>query len=232
MTWNPVTGCTKISPGCKHCYAETMAKRLVAMSSPRYANGFDVTLQNDLVDLPRRWRSPRKIFVNSMSDMFHPDVPIEFMQRVFLTMNECPQHQFQILTKRAERLVELASQFSWTSNIWMGVSIESAMYTFRSDLLRDVPAQVRFLSVEPLLGAIPDLPLTGIHWVIVGGESGRGARPMKSEWVKQIFRQCRQMNVAFFFKQWGGVQKHMTGRRLFGRTYSEMPQAIATRQVA
>lgn len=231
MTWNPVTGCTKISPGCKHCYAETMAKRLVAMGAPRYANGFIVTLQEDLADLPRRWRAPRRIFVNSMSDLFHPDVPLHFIQRVFRTMNECPQHQFQILTKRADRLVELAPRLTWTPNVWMGVSIESQKYTFRSELLSNAPAHVRFLSVEPLLGPIPDLPLSGIHWVIVGGESGGGARPMKSEWVKEIFRQCRQQDVAFFFKQWGGVQKHVTGRILFGRIYNEMPRIVPIQQV-
>ncbi len=223
MTWNPVTGCTKISPGCKHCYAETMAKRLVAMGAPRYRNGFAVTLQEDLVDLPRKWRSPRKIFVNSMSDLFHPDVPAEYIERVFKSMNECSQHQFQVLTKRAERLVELAGRFTWTPNIWMGVSVESQKYATRSKLLSQVPAHVRFISVEPLLGPVPDLPLEGIHWVIVGGESGAKARAMKSEWVKDVFRQCRHSNVAFFFKQWGGVQKHVTGRSLFGRVYDEMP---------
>ena len=223
MTWNPVTGCTKISPGCKHCYAETMAKRLVAMGSPRYRNGFRITLQEDLLDLPRRWRTPRKVFVNSMSDLFHVDVPFEFIARVFRTMNECPQHQFQILTKRAERLAQLAPKLSWTPNIWMGVSIESDRYVSRANLLKTVPAAVRFLSVEPLLGEIPNLPLDGIHWVIVGGESGYGARPMNPNWVKTIFRQCRRRGVAFFFKQWGGVRKHETGRMLFGRHYDEMP---------
>lgn len=223
MTWNPVTGCTKISPGCKHCYAETMAKRLVAMGSPRYRNGFKITLQDDLVDLPKRWRNPRTIFVNSMSDLFHPDIPVEFIQRVFKTMNECPQHIFQVLTKRADRLVELSTEVTWSPNIWMGVSVENQKYAVRADLLKQVPAQVRFLSVEPLLGAIPNLPLAGIHWVIVGGESGRGARPMESKWVREIFHQCRAEKVPFFFKQWGGVQKQMTGRKLFGRTYDEMP---------
>jgi protein gp37 len=227
MTWNPVTGCTKISPGCKHCYAETMAKRLVAMGSPRYAAGFKVRLQEDLVDLPRRWKSPRTVFVNSMSDLFHEAVPLPFIQRIFLTMGECPQHQFQILTKRAERLVAIAPQLPWTSNVWMGVSIESQKYAYRADLLRQVAAQIRFLSVEPLLGPIPSLPLDGIHWVIVGGESGRQARAMDRQWVQDIFRQCRRADVPFFFKQWGGVQKHRTGRKLFGRTYDEMPKEMA-----
>jgi len=225
-TWNPITGCTKVSPGCKHCYAETMAKRLVAMGAPRYRNGFKVTLQDDLIELPRRWREPRKVFVNSMSDLFHDDIPFEFIARVFRTMNECPQHQFQILTKRVERLVELAPNVSWTPNVWMGVSIESQKYAYRATLLRAVPAHVRFLSVEPLLGPIERLPLEGVHWVIVGGESGAGARPMKKEWVKSIFRQCRTNEVAFFFKQWGGVQKHVAGRRLFGRVYDEMPAEV------
>lgn len=223
MTWNPVTGCTKVSPGCKHCYAETMAKRLVAMGSPRYADGFAVTLQEDLVELPKRWRTPRKVFVNSMSDLFHTGVPCEFIQRVFRTMNQCPQHQFQILTKRADRLLRLADQVSWSQNIWMGVSVENQAYASRAKLLRQVPAHIRFLSVEPLLSAIPNLPLEGIHWVIVGGESGPGARVLRSEWVEEIFEQCRTHHVPFFFKQWGGVQKHRTGRLLFGRTYNEMP---------
>jgi len=227
MTWNPVTGCAKVSPGCKHCYAETMTRRLVAMGAPRYRNGFHViTLQDDLVDLPRTWRAPRKIFVNSMSDLFHDDIPSEFIGRVFKTMNECPQHQFQILTKRAERLLRLAPSLTWTPNIWMGVSVESARYTSRAQLLAGVPAAVRFLSVEPLLGPIPELPLMGIQWVIVGGESGPNARPMEREWVTSIFRQCRAAGVPFFFKQWGGVQKHTTGRTLFGRTYDEMPDLV------
>jgi protein gp37 len=226
MTWNPITGCTKISPGCKHCYAETMARRLVAMGAPRYRNGFKVTLQDDLVELPRRWRSSRTIFVNSMSDLFHPDIPAEFIRRIFHTMNECPQHNFQVLTKRADRLVELATQLTWTRNIWMGVSVENQRYAARVKFLQQVPALVRFLSVEPLLGAIPDLPLDGIHWVIVGGESGRGARPMQREWVREIFHQCRVAKVPFFFKQWGGVQKHIAGRKLFGRTYDEMPAVV------
>jgi protein gp37 len=226
MTWNPVTGCTKISPGCKHCYAETMAKRLLSMGSPRYPNGFAVTLQEDLVDLPRRWRTPRKVFVNSMSDLFHSSVPAAFIQRVFQTMNECSQHQFQILTKRPERTLQLAGRLQWTHNIWMGVSVESQAYVRRANLLRQVPAYIRFLSIEPLLGPICHLPLEGIHWVIVGGESGPRARGLQQRWVEQIYQQCRGYNVPFFFKQWGGVQKHRTGRLLFGRTYDEMPHAV------
>ena len=223
MTWNPVTGCTKVSPGCKHCYAATMAKRLQAMGSPRYERGFRVTLHEDLVALPRSWKSPKLVFVNSMSDLFHPEVPLEFIERVFLTMNECPQHQFQVLTKRAERLIELGPQLQWADNIWMGVSVENQRYAFRAELLKSVPAAVRFLSVEPLLGPISSLPLEGIHWVIVGGESGPGARPMEGSWVEEIYAQCRREAVPFFFKQWGGVQKNRRGRELFGRTFDEMP---------
>lgn len=227
MTWNPVSGCTKISPGCANCYAETMAKRLKAMGVARYRDGFGVRLQPDMVDLPRSWKSPRVVFVNSMSDLFHPEIPVEFIQRVFTTMNECPQHQFQVLTKRARRLLQLSHHLTWSPNIWIGVSVENSKYAYRSELLRNVPASIRFLSVEPLLGPIGLLPLEGIHWVIVGGESGPRARPMNREWVTGIFRQCRDARVPFFFKQWGGVQKHKTGRKLFGRTYDEMPVAFA-----
>jgi protein gp37 len=223
MTWNPVTGCTKISPGCKHCYAERMALRLQAMGMPRYRAGFGLTLHEDLVELPTTWKKPRRVFVNSMSDLFHQDVPLAFIRRVFDTMRRCPQHQFQVLTKRAERLVEVGRELEWSENLWMGVSVESAEYAYRSELLRQVPAKIRFLSVEPLLGSIPALPLAGIHWVIVGGESGPGARPMEPAWVEEIYHQCRAAGVAFFFKQWGGVQKHRTGRELFGRTFDEMP---------
>jgi protein gp37 len=223
MTWNPVTGCTKVSPGCKHCYAEVMARRLVAMGSVRYLDGFQVKLQYDLVDLPMRWKSPRTVFVNSMSDLFHPGVPVDFIRSVFDTMRECPRHQFQVLTKRAERLVELAPHLEWSPNIWMGVSIENQKYAYRSRLLASVPAAIRFLSIEPMLGPIHDLPLEGIHWAIVGGESGHKARVMERSWVQEVFRQCRTAEVPFFFKQWGGVQKHRTGRKLFGRTYDEMP---------
>lgn len=225
MTWNPVTGCTKISPGCKNCYAATMAKRLRAMGSARYEHGFRVHVHEDLVDLPKRWNAPRKVFVNSMSDLFHAGVPLNFIKRVFGTMNTCRQHQFQVLTKRVERLVEVATQLEWGENIWMGVSIENARYAFRAEQLRLVPARTRFLSVEPLLGPIPSLPLDGIHWVIVGGESGPGARPMRPEWVESIYHQCVAAGVPFFFKQWGGVQKHRTGRTFLGRVFDEMPHA-------
>ena len=224
-TWNPVTGCTKISPGCKHCYAERMALRLKAMGQHRYRNGFGVTLQPDALDEPTRWRKPRVVFVNSMSDLFHRDVPESFILRVFETMEQAPQHVFQILTKRSDRLLELMDRLPWPDNVWMGVSVESADYLDRVHDLRQVPASVRFLSVEPLLGPIPELPLDGIHWVIVGGESGPGARPMQPAWVKEIRAACRCARVAFFFKQWGGVNKKRAGRELDGRTWDAMPRS-------
>jgi protein gp37 len=222
-TWNPVTGCSKVSTGCKHCYAERLALRLQAMGSVRYRDGFAVRLHPAVLDLPKRWRQPRMIFVNSMSDLFHEDVPEEFIQRVFATMHACERHTFQILTKRSARLRDLAPRLDWTPNIWMGVSVENRRVLHRVDDLRDVPAHVRFLSCEPLLDPLDDLPLDGIHWVIVGGESGPGARPMKKEWVLAILEQCRRAHVPFFFKQWGGVRKDLTGRELDGRTYDEMP---------
>ncbi len=223
MTWNPVTGCRKVSQGCKHCYAERMAKRLHAMGSPRYAAGFAPTLHADLLDAPKRWAKPRVIFVNSMSDLFQDEVPLEFVQRAFAVMRECPQHTFQILTKRAERLSEVAHLLPWPSNVWMGVSVENDRVLSRVTDLGTVPAAVRFLSCEPLIGPLERLPLGGIQWVIVGGESGPGARPMRRAWVDSILRQCRAARVAFFFKQWGGPRKDLTGRELRGRTYNEMP---------
>lgn len=224
MTWNPVTGCTKISQGCKHCYAERMATRLHAMGSDRYRNGFQLTLHPDLVDLPKKWKKPRVVFVNSMSDLFHDDVPAEFIRDIFHTMKECAQHTFQILTKRSDRLRKLGSSLPWPSNVWMGVSVEDSRVTSRIADLISVPAQVRFLSCEPLIGPLENLDLRGIHWMIVGGESGPGARPMKPAWVESLHRQCTDADVGFFFKQWGGVRKDMTGRLLHGRTYDEMPQ--------
>lgn len=224
VTWNPVTGCSKISQGCKHCYAERMAKRLEAMGVARYRNGFQVTLQDDLIDLPFTWKRPRVVFVNSMSDLFHEKVPAKYIQRVFATMQQTPQHTYQVLTKRSERLLELSKALPWAPNIWMGVSVENDSVLQRVRDLQKVPAAVRFLSCEPLIGPLDRLPLTGIQWVIVGGESGPHARPMQSEWVTSIFRQCRARDVAFFFKQWGGTRKDLTGRELFGRTYDEMPQ--------
>ena len=228
MTWNPVTGCTKVSQGCKHCYAERMAKRLTAMGAERYRNGFSVTLHPDLVDIPRGWRLPRVVFVNSMSDLFHDDIPLAYIRRVFATMRDCPRHTFQVLTKRSERLAELAPHLPWPENVWMGVSVEDARVLHRVADLQSVQAKVRFLSLEPLIGPLESLPLDGIHWVIVGGESGPQARPMRKEWVKDILRQCRAAKVPFFFKQWGGTRKDLTGRELNGRTYSEMPVVAQT----
>jgi protein gp37 len=223
-TWNPVTGCSKISPGCKNCYAERLANRLAAMGQKRYRNGFEVTLQHDLVGLPLRWRQPRLIFVNSMSDLFHEDVPEAFIRSVFRTMAAARWHTFQILTKRSQRLAELAPDLPWLENIWMGVSVESPKYVTRVADLCKAPAAVRFLSIEPLLEPIANLPLTDIDWVIVGGESGPGCRPMKAEWVRQILKQCKKQNVPFFFKQWGGVRKKNMGRLLNGRTWDEFPK--------
>lgn len=226
-TWNPVTGCTKVSAGCKNCYAERLAFRLQAMGNPRYRNGFKVTLHEDVIDLPKRWREPRLIFVNSMSDLFHEQVPLEFIRRVFATMRACPQQTFQILTKRSQRLKAVGSKMDWPANVWMGVSVEDSRVLSRVDDLREVPAAIRFLSCEPLIGALAELDLTDIHWVIVGGESGWGARPIKIEWIREIFRACRKQHVKFFFKQWGGVRKHVTGRQLNGRTYDDMPARAA-----
>ena len=224
VTWNPVTGCTKISPGCKNCYAEILANgRMQAMHNPRYLNGFNVTLHPDLIDLPRHWAKPRTIFVNSMSDLFHKDIPLEFNQSVFKTMNECPRHTFQILTKRSDVLVQRAPHLTWTDNIWMGVSVENDAYLHRIDDLRNVPARVRFLSLEPLLGPLPNLNLTGIHWVIVGGESGKHHRPMDVDWVRQIRDKCIAAQVPFFFKQWSGTRPKALGRELDGVERNQMP---------
>jgi len=229
MTWNPVTGCSKISAGCKFCYAERMAKRLKAMGVKRYEKGFKVTLQPDLLDAPLRWKDPKMIFVNSMSDLFHEKVPLEYIKKVFDTMVRCSQHTFQILTKRSERLLEVAHELPWAKNIWMGVSVEDERVIHRIADLQSVPAKVRFLSLEPLIGPLENLSLEKIHWVIVGGESGPNARPMKREWVVSIFRQCRKNSVPFFFKQWGGVRKDLTGRKLHGTTYDEMPVLSITK---
>lgn len=222
-TWNPVTGCTKISPGCKHCYAERLAARLQAMGNPRYRNGFDLTLHPDQLTLPLRWRDPRRIFVNSMSDLFHEDVPEEFIHRAFEIMTQAHWHVFQVLTKRARRLAELAPRLPWPPNLWQGVSVENARYTLRVAELVKVPAAIRFLSIEPLLGPIPHLPLDGIDWVIVGGESGPGHRPMQPEWVHAIRGRCAHAGVPFFFKQWGGRTPRAGGRTLDGREWNEMP---------
>lgn len=224
MTWNPVTGCRKTTQGCKHCYAERMAKRLKAMGSARYRDGFEPTLHWDLLDVPKTWKRPRVIFVNSMSDLFQDEVPIDFIQRAFETMTACPQHTFQILTKRADRLARLSDVLPWPGNVWMGVSVESSRVLNRVDHLRSVPAAVRFLSCEPLIGPLDRLSLADIDWVIVGGESGPNARPMEESWVRAIRAKCASAKVPFFFKQWGGVRKDLTGRLMDGRTFDEMPQ--------
>ena len=223
MTWNPVTGCVKVSLGCKNCYAERMAKRLKAMGSERYDNGFKTALHADLIDQPMHWKKPRVVFVNSMSDLFQEAVPDEFIRQVFDTMVNCPQHTFQILTKRSDRVVKLAACLPWPGNVWMGVSVESARVLHRVKDLQKVPAAVRFLSCEPLIGPLPGIDLSGIHWVIAGGESGPRARPMREIWVQEIRAQCEKHDVAFFFKQWGGVRKERFGRELNGRTYDAMP---------
>jgi protein gp37 len=225
-TWNPLTGCTKISPGCKHCYAERLAARLQAMGNPNYSNGFHLTLHEHVVELPLTWKKPRVIFVNSMSDLFHTEVPDDFILRVFDTMRRASWHTFQVLTKRSDRLLAMDSKIEWPTNVWMGVSVENQKYAFRADDLRRTHARTKFLSVEPLLGPIPDLNLEGIHWVIVGGESGPGARPMKEQWVTGIRDLCNASDVAFFFKQWGGVNKKRTGRLLEGKTWDALPRPI------
>lgn len=223
-TWNPVTGCTKISPGCKHCYAERMAHRLQAMGQANYAHGFDLTLQPHALDLPLRWKKPQTIFVNSMSDLFHDDVPFDFIQQVFDVMRRAHWHQYQVLTKRSERLLELATLLRWEPHIWMGVSVENEKYVKRIDHLRATNAHIKFLSLEPLLGPLRNLNLSGIDWVIVGGESGPMARPMDQAWVVDIRSQCQRAGVPFFFKQWGGVHKKKAGRILEGRTWNELPK--------
>lgn len=223
LTWNPVTGCTKISPGCANCYAARMAKRLKAMGQPNYRNGFRVTLHPHTLDAPLKMRKPRLVFVNSMSDLFHKDVPLDFIKRIFDSMARTPQHRFQILTKRSDRLIALDTQLDWPPNVWMGVSVENSDYVHRIEDLRRTGAAVKFLSLEPLLGPIPDLDLDGIDWVIVGGESGPCARPMDEQWAVDIRDQCMQAEVAFFFKQWGGFNKKKAGRILDGRTWDQMP---------
>ena len=224
-TWNPVTGCTKVSQGCKHCYAERLAHRLQAMGATRYVNGFRVTLHPDALTKPIEWVKPRRIFVNSMSDLFHPDVPAAFIREVFEVMKITPRHTYQVLTKRPERLVQMADVLPFPSNVWIGTSIESEAVLERVTAIQRVPAVVRFLSCEPLLGPLPNLPLDEIHWVIVGGESGPKARPMHEDWVVDIREQCQTHSVPFFFKQWGGVQRTHAGRLLDGRTWDEFPDA-------
>ena len=226
-TWNPVTGCTKISPGCAHCYAETFAERFRGVPGHPYEQGFDLKLWPERLDLPSRWKRPRLVFVNSMSDLFHDDVPFEFIEKVFATMIKANQHVFQVLTKRSERLLDVAKDLPWTDKIWMGVSVENEDYTFRIDNLRKTPVIVKFLSLEPLLGSLNNLNLDDINWAIVGGESGPGARPMEAQWVRDIRDTCIEQKVEFFFKQWGGVNKKKAGRELDGRLWNDMPKYSA-----
>jgi protein gp37 len=226
MTWNPVTGCTKVSPGCRNCYAEVMSRRLKAMGQEKYRNGFKLTLHPEIISEPYTWKKSKIVFVNSMSDLFHQNVPIQYVQKVFDIMNDNPQHLFQILTKRAERLLDFDQQgkLKWSHNIWMGVSVEDQSTTFRIDCLRETRARVKFLSGEPLLGPLPNLNLDQIDWVIVGGESGPKARPMEADWVIDIMEQCQKANIKFFFKQWGGFNKKKAGRILQGKIFDEMPE--------
>jgi protein gp37 len=222
-TWNPITGCTKISLGCANCNAERMAKRLKAMGQPGYINGFEVTMHNHLLDIPLQWKKPHTIFVNSMSDLFHEKVPEDFILKIFSVMNKAYWHRFQILTKRSRRLKELSNKISWASNIWMGVTVECADYKYRINDLRHTGACIKFLSVEPLLDSVGYLDLENIDWVIAGGESGPKSRPINIEWVRDIRDQCKEKNIPFFFKQWGGTRKKKNGRMLDGRIWEELP---------
>ncbi len=225
VTWNPVTGCTKLSPGCDNCYAERMAMRLKTMEKQkRYKNGFEVTCHPDLLDMPLKWKKSKTIFVCSMSDLFHKDVPVSFIRSIFSTMNRAPQHTFQVLTKRPKRLYSLRNSLNWTKNIWVGATVENSNYFHRIDRLREVPANIRFLSIEPLLGPMRKMNLSGIDWVIVGGESGPGARPMEEKWVINIKIQCVRHGIPFFFKQWGGTNKKKAGRLLRGKVWDQMPE--------
>lgn len=225
-TWNPVTGCSKVSAGCTNCYAERMARRLQAMGQANYRNGFEVTCHAHALELPILWRKPQTIFVNSMSDLFHEDVPEEFISKVFDVMRRAHWHRFQVLTKRATRLQNLAGRLIWPENVLMGVSVENRACINRIDALRDTQARTKFLSIEPLLGPVGRLDLKGIDWVIVGGESGIGARPMKEEWVLAIKKQCDEVGASFFFKQWGGINKKKNGRTLLGRTWDDVPRPL------
>jgi protein gp37 len=222
-TWNPVTGCTKVSEGCRNCYAERFAERWRGVKGHAFENGFDLTLRPERMDAPLHWKTPRRIFVNSMSDLFHEDVPLAFIKQVFGTMQAAHWHTFQVLTKRSKRLAKLAPNLPWPRNVWMGVSIENMKVASRADDLRKVPAAVRFLSCEPLIGSLAKLDVSGMDWLIVGGESGPGARPMAKSWVRELRHSARETGAAFFFKQWGGPVKSKTGRLLDKRTYDEYP---------
>lgn len=225
-TWNPITGCTKISVGCKNCYAERLSLRLRATGNASYTNGFKLTVHERLLYVPLKWKKPRNIFVNSMSDLFHEEVPKEFIQKVFDVMKHGFWHRFQVLTKRSERLEKIGAEIDWPSNVWMGVTVEATDYRFRIDSLRRSNAKTKFISFEPLLGSITDIDLEGINWVIVGGESGPGARPMEPEWATEIRDACIKSGVPFFFKQWGGALKKKNGRILEGRVWDEMPSVF------
>lgn len=225
VTWNPTTGCDKISAGCKNCYAAVTSKRMLAMKKPKYKNGFKLTTHPDTLSYPYKLKKPTTIFVNSMSDLFHKDVPFVFIQKVFEVMNNTPQHTYQVLTKRSERVAELSPLLNWTPNIWMGVSVENSDALYRIDDLRKTGASIKFLSCEPLLAELPNMDLKGIGWVIVGGESGPGSRPIEKVWVEDIQKQCLNLNIPFFFKQWGGVNKKKAGKLLNGIIYHEMPRA-------
>jgi protein gp37 len=226
-TWNPVTGCSKVSPGCLNCYAERMAKRLQAMGQLNYRDGFSVRTHEHMLALPFAWRRPQMVFVNSMGDLFHEQVPLAFIQRVFEVMESTPRHTYQLLTKRADRMVEVSPLLPWPKNVWMGVTVEDNEHLYRIERLRQVPSVVKFLSIEPLLTPLPDLNLDGVDWVIVGGESGPGARLMHIEWVLDIRDACVVEGVPFFFKQWGGVRKKAAGREIENRTWSQMPRAVS-----
>ncbi|UCG46713.1 MAG: phage Gp37/Gp68 family protein [Phycisphaerales bacterium] len=230
-TWNPVTGCTKISAGCKNCYAERLALRLTAMGQPNYRNGFRVTTHPHTLEAPLRWKRPRMIFVNSMSDLFHAAVPFTFIEQVFHVMRLATRHRFQVLTKRSARLLKLSPRLDWPKNVWMGVTVENARCLFRADELRKTAAAVKFISFEPLLGPIPAIDLARINWVIVGGESGPGARPMRADWALDIRDRCIAANVPFFFKQWGGANKKKTGRILDGKTWNQIPNTRESREL-
>ncbi|HEY3372079.1 MAG TPA: phage Gp37/Gp68 family protein [Prolixibacteraceae bacterium] len=225
-TWNPSTGCTKISTGCINCYAEVMSRRLQSMGMIKYKDGFNLSCHYEELKTPYKWKKPRIVFVDSMSDLFHENMPIDFIKAVFKVMNDCPQHTFQVLTKRADILEKYFNQLEWTSNIWMGLTVESNSHTKRIEALRNVPSIVKFLSIEPLLSAMPNMNLLNIDWVIVGGESGPKSRPIKEEWVIDIKEQCEQSNIPFFFKQWGGKNKKATGKLLQGKIYCQMPKFI------
>jgi protein gp37 len=226
-TWNPITGCTKVSPGCLNCYAERMTKRLQGMGQSNYANGFELTIHEKSLEIPFRWKRPSMVFVNSMSDLFHERVPLAFINKVFAIIRSTSHHRYQVLTKRAERLAELDQYLEWPQNLWMGVSVENADYQYRIDCLRKTSAKIKFVSIEPMIGPIPQLKLKAIDWVILGGESGPGARPIRIEWVKDVKDQCILNGIPFFFKQWGGKNKKKSGRKLEGRIWSQMPKCLA-----